>query len=429
MARTNRSTAAALLVFVAAATHFDGSADAQDQAPAAQPTAPVAPPAAPAKGGLADRPLPTWRGDLLDAAFKSVSAMPQNPHRKNRSRAQESVVTTCLELDQPVRALRCLERIDDWRRGKCYADLAFWAAQHEATAEVPRLLELALQIAEQEAKNEDVQEWQRDRIKVTVAKTHVWLGHAAEAAELQQDTEVFESGKVEAVKAMVIADGAFDEEFKSLSAVLAAGSFDPSQSALETCAQLFNRFYGDAERRNRLEERIKGSWSKLPTQIRVDLALELGGFALRHKDPAKALALADETRALIDGSKWEPNDHLPMVARLAELRFRAGDEKSAHAGLAAALARYDAERDRIVDIYRAGTLRPLAEATQAMGGKAEALALYKRCVEEGIANPNSRPRADDLAATCCSMARHGVEPDTALWSRLMEIEGRLGDPW
>jgi hypothetical protein len=348
---------------------------------------------------------------------------------KNRSRAQEAVVATCLELDLPARALRYLERIDDWRRGKCYADLAFWAAQHEETAEVPRYLELALQIAEQEAKNEDAQDWQRDRIKVTVAKTHVWLGHAAEAARLQQNTEAFESGKVEAVKAMVIDDAGFEEEWNSLTAVLAAGSFDPSQSALETCAQLFNRFYGDTEKQNRLEERIKGSWSKLPTQIRVDLALELGGFALRHQDPAKALALADETRALIDGSKWEPNDHLPMVARLAELRFRAGDEKCARAELAAALARYDAERDRIVDIYRAGTLRPLAEATQTMGGKAEALALYKRCVEEGIANPNSRPRADDLAATCCSMARHGVEPDTALWSRLMEIEGRLGDPW
>jgi tetratricopeptide (TPR) repeat protein len=380
-------------------------------------------------GSLADVPLATWRGDLLDRAFKSVSSMPVNPHLKNRSRAQEAVVTACLELDLPARALRYVDQIGDWRRGKGYADVAFWAAQHQETADVPRLLELALQIAEREAKDEDAQDWQRDRIKVTIAKTHVWLGHAAEAARLQANTEVFESGKVEAVKAMVIDADAFEAEFKSLGDVLASGSFDPMQSALETCAQLFNRFYGDAEKRARLEEKIKGAWSKLPTQIRVDLSLELATFALHHDDRAKALALAQETRALIDGSKWEPNDHLPMVARLAELRFRAGDAKAARAELDAALARYDAERDRIVDIYRAGTLRPLAEAYQAMGDGAAAVAVYKRCVEEGIANPNSRPRADDLAATCCSMALHGVEPDAALWSRLIQVEGKLGDPW
>jgi hypothetical protein len=64
-----------------------------------------------------------------------------------------------------------------------------------------------------------------------------------------------------------------------------------------------------------------------------------------------------------------------------------------------------------------------------MGDGAAAVAVYKRCVEEGVANPNSRPRADDLAATCCSMALHGVEPDAALWSRLIQVEGKLGDPW
>jgi hypothetical protein len=378
---------------------------------------------------FADAPLATYRGDLLDHAFLAVSRMPLDPHVKNRSRAQESVVEASLELDLPARALRYAERIVGWRRGKCLADVAFYGAQHEQTADVPRLLALALEIAQQESNGDDAQDWQRDRVKVTVAKTHVWLGHADDAAKLQAGTEVFESGKVEAVRAMLIDAAAFEEEFKSLCAVLATGAFDPMQSALETCAQLFNRFYDDAEKRSRLEEKMKSSWSKLPGQIRIDLSMELAGFALRHGDQAKALALADETRVLIDASKWSPNDHLPMIARLAELRFRAGDGKTARAEIDAALARYDAERAAIVDIYRASTLRPLAEACQTLGDATRALAVYKRCVEEGVVNPNSRPRADDFAATCCSMARRGVEPDAALWSRLVEIEGKLGDPW
>ena len=378
---------------------------------------------------FADASLANDRGDLLDLAFKAVSRMPLDPHVKNRSRAQESVVEACLELDLPVRALRYAGQIEGWRRGKCCADVAFYGAQHDQTAEVPQLLQQALEIAEREATSEDAQDWQRDRVRVTVAKTHVWLGHLADAAKLAVHTEVFEGGKVEAVRAMVLDPAMFEEEFKSLCAVLATGAFDPMQSALESCAQLFNRFYDDAEKRARLEEKIKSSWSKLPSQIRIDLSLELGDFALRHGDKERALALAQETRALVDGSKWEPNDHLPMVARVAELRFRAGDAKRARAEIEAALARYDEERTKIVDIYRAGTLRPLAEACQTIGEGAAALAVYKRCIEEGVANPNSRPRADDFAATCCSMAKRGVEPDAELRARLVEIEGKLGDPW
>lgn len=378
---------------------------------------------------FADATLATYRGDLLDHAFLAVSRMPTDPHVKNRSRAQESVVEASLELDLPARALRYADRIAGWRRGKCLADIAFYGAQHDQTADVPRLLAQALEVAQQESNGDDAQDWQRDRVKVTVAKTQVWLGHADDAAKLQANTEVFESGKVEAVRAMLIDASAFEEEFKSLSGVLASGAFDPMKSALETCAQLFNRFYDDAEKRGRLEEKMKSSWTKLPSQIRIDLSMELAGFALHHDDKSKALALIDETRGLIDASKWAPNDHLPMIARLAELRFRAGDERTARAEVDAALARYDAERGPIVDIYRAGTLRPLAEACQTLGDRERALAVYKRCVEEGVVNPNSRPRADDYAATCCSMALRGVEPDAALWSRLVEVEGKLGDPW
>jgi hypothetical protein len=75
--------------------------------------------------------------------------------------------------------------------------------------------------------------------------------------------------------------------------------------------------------------------------------------------------------------------------------------------LEAALARYDAERDQIVNIYRATALRALAEALQTMGDGARSLAVYRRAVEEGNGNPNSRPRADDLTTTACSMALRG----------------------
>jgi hypothetical protein len=50
-------------------------------------------------------------------------------------------------------------------------------------------------------------------------------------------------------------------------------------------------------------------------------------------------------------------------------------------------------------------------------------------VEEGVVNPNSRPRADDLVDVCNSMARHGVEPDSKLTQRLKEVQASLRSPW
>ena len=136
-----------------------------------------------------------------------------------------------------------------------------------------------------------------------------------------------------------------------------------------------------------------------------------------------------KARALADETKWAPEDRIPLVARLAGLRFLCGEHDPAKADADAALALFDAERTKIVDIYRAKVLRSLAESYQTLGDTGDALRCYIRAVDAGVENPNSRPRADDLAATCASMAIHGVPPDGELWERLVAIGDKLGPPW
>ena len=115
--------------------------------------------------------------------------------------------------------------------------------------------------------------------------------------------------------------------------------------------------------------------------------------------------------------------------KIIEMRWRAGDESRARVDAEDLRRRYETQRERIVNIYRAEALHPLAEAYETMGDRITALAVYRRALEEGVVNPNSRPRAEDLAATCCSMAVHGVEPDEVVWTRIMEIAQGLGSPW
>jgi len=372
---------------------------------------------------LTDTPLAVYQNELLDHAFETAAAIPVKPHIKDRARAQEKVVETSLELDQPLWALSLIERIDNWRRGSGYCDLAFYCARHGYTGEVQQYLNLAVEVSE------SAEDWRRDQIRVKIANTYVWLGQTVQTDQFETGVVDSESGKVAGVKALIAGEEHFDEQMNALDALIAPGNFDIVENALKACANLFNRFYDDAGRRLLAEEKIKTSWDKLPIFKRVELLTELAGFALDHADQTKALELVNEAQLFMDSAQWRPEHRIPMISELVKLRFRAGNRQKARTDADALLALFDSQRDKIVNIYRAGALRPLAEAYQSMDDTAVALAVYKRAVEEGVENPNSRPRAEDLSATCCSMALHGVEPDAELWIRVRQINDGLGDPW
>jgi len=375
-----------------------------------------------------DKSLAPSQEKLLELAFKAASALPENPHAKTRGRLQADVVDACFALDVPRRALACTEKISDWRRGLGYADFACYSASHGLSEEVPHYLELAQKIAEQ-GEPLITQAWQKGRILVGIAKTHVWLGDVNAAAALENGLEHAEMGKVDAVRALRADPAAFDAQVSALKHVLESGDLDLCKNAFETCAQLFNRYYDEPEKRAKVEEAVAACSPKLPVEVRIGAGIEMAGFAIEHKDSRKALELIDSVHALLDGVTWLPENYIPLAARLAALRFRAGAKEEGRLELQHALTRYEQERARIVDIYRAGALRPLAEAYAAMGEREAALAAYKRVVEEGVANPNSRPRAEDLVATCLSLARGAVEPDEELSARLEKVCGELKAPW
>jgi tetratricopeptide (TPR) repeat protein len=374
---------------------------------------------------LIDQSIPAFQRNLLDLAFESATAIPIKPHIKDRSRTQEEVIAVTLELDQPRRAHGYIKMIDNWRRGAGYADLAFYCAQHGKTNAARHFLDLASQIA----RAPDVKDWRRDHIRIKIAKTYIWLGQTQQANQFEAGVVSSESGKVARVQARLSDDDAFHEQIKALDALMASGNFDIIKNTLDAYAELFDRFYGDAEWRSRVEEKIKTSLGNLPVLFRIELLMSLAASARNHADQDKALELVNAAQAMADAYQWPPRYGIPLKARLAEHRFLAGDTQKARSDTDVALALFETVRDQMVDIDRAGTIRPLAEAYRAMGDTAAALAVYRWAVAEGVRNPNSRPRAEDLSATCRSMALHGVEPDAQLWTRMRKIRAELGTPW
>jgi tetratricopeptide (TPR) repeat protein len=290
-------------------------------------------------------------------------------------------------------------------------------------------LRIAGEIAADVVNDENPQEWRRDRVRARIADTYLLLGRPDLADPYRAGVLESEATSLEAARAAMADAGAFDDRMKVVDELLARGSLDQIRTALETSAQLFDRFYDDQGRRSEAERRVRLAYDKLPIMIRIDLLTRLAESATAHGDPSKAREIIDAVRSAIDGGTWLPEDHVPLLARLATIRHRAGDEVGAQSVAADALALYDQRREEIGTVFRAEALRPLAEAYQAMGDAVNALHIYKRVLADGAENPNGRPRAMDLAATCCSMAVHGVEPDADAWALLRKIDDTLEAPW
>jgi tetratricopeptide (TPR) repeat protein len=360
---------------------------------------------------------------LLDLAMQAATRIPIEPHVKDRSRAQEEVVAAYLSLNDVDRARECIVKIADWRRGAAYADLAFHLAQQGQAQDVEHELALAAGVAH------SVDDWRRDRINIKIARARALMGQSQRAQQLANSVEESQRGRLDEALALVSDAAKFDQQLEALAAAANDRNFDLTRSALDAVAQLFNRFYSDVEKRERAERQIKSAWGSVPEMARIDVYVKLTNFALAHNDQKKSLQLVSEAQALLESVQWTPDYRIATTARLAGLRYQSGDAMVAKRDISAAMAQFETDREMIIGIDRAAVWRAIAESHKAMDDDAAALESYRKAVELGADNPNGRPRALDLSATCRSMALSNVEPDSELWARFEKIREGLSHPW
>lgn len=389
-------------------------------APAPPPTAATA---APDSAGIVDAPLEPWRLELLEEAFEVASLIPQPLHLNDRARAQQQVVSTMLELDQPIRVAGLVNRIPGWRRGDALADLAYHRATRGDRTDAAGFLALAERIAE------DATDWMRDRIRVNAARTHALLGRDAVAAGMEVDIVPSEDGVVDAVRAAGLDRERLEQTLQDYQRRIEVGGFDLARNLLVAAVELYERFYDDAEVRERILRFVTDSWSKLPIDLRIARLLDMADIAIAREDPDTARPLVAQAAEILGGVQLTAEGAIPLVASIARRRGPLGETAAATSELASALVRFEQEKRTIIDMFRPEVLRPVAEAWMALGDEAAARRTYVLALEEGAANPNARPRAQDLSATLASMARHGLRPDESMTRRIREIREGLGDPW
>lgn len=360
---------------------------------------------------------------LLDIAIDVATRIPVEPHIKDRSRAQEQIVLGCIEMDLPNRALDYSQHIANWRQGYCYAELALYLAQHDRDNAAKELIRLAELWADESS------DWRRDRILVKIAQALTWMGNKQSATTYASDVEQSEIGKLDKVEALLGGDGDFDSLMEQLETLARQQHFDVLRNTLKAFVALHERYYHEVSRREQVEKAMEASWGPMPVLIRIELLMDLAENALGYKDQNHALALINEAQDMLESHQWPLEHEIRMRARLHELRYLAGDRQQALDDAHETYSLFKANGQRIVNIWRAEALRPLAEAYQIMGQIEAAETVYWRALQEGVENPNSRPRAEDLSATTLSMAQHGFKPNGEFWQRINDIQQRLGEPW
>ncbi len=389
-----------------------------DSAPAVQGSAGIAP----------------WRTELLGEAFEIASGIPEEPHLRDKAKAQEWCAAAALELNRDDLARQYAEGMKTWRQATTLADIAGWYAERGDTAAMEQFAERALSLAPL------ARDWQQERIRVHAARAYAKAGRDSRAKALSSGVGEAEQGKVEAVvaarsgtddapPAVEAGTPTFDAQMEQVDEWIMTLNFDLTRNAAEVCIALYAGCQDSPEQCARVERSVAAANGKLPPDIRIANLLALARIAADAGQRERAAPLVEAAEGVLNSGTWMPEDEVVQVAAIALGKHRIGGTEDARADLKKALVLYGERRESIIDIYRAAPLRAVAVTRAKMGDRADALDTFLMAVAEGSANPNARPRAEDLTETCVAMVINDIDPGDAGRARIREIRAGLKDPW
>lgn len=365
----------------------------------------------------------TSRSSLLTTAFAVASSMPVDPHGRDRSRLQEAVARACLDSDMVDQAAELADQMQGWRRGHVIALCGQYFARRGQTDSARDCADRALLV--------DVGDttWGKDVVVTEVAKIYVLLGDESRAYSLVAVGQPTERGQVETARTAQVPMDQMDGQADMFDQAIATGNFDLARGGIDGYLVWLDRVIDDAPRRARALTALSGAFPGLPLDLQVRYRVQLAEvlYSRGYKELAKTEV--DCASALFKATVFLPEDTAPLGAVIVKARFRMGDADSARSELRALRAAYNAQSDLIVNLRRAASLRALAEGFLLLGDSDDAVESYKAALDAGAINPNARPRAEDLSATCVSMAMSGFQPSPEFMLRIDNLRAGLVDPW
>ncbi len=359
-----------------------------------------------------------YQVDLLEIAFKSASVLPSNPFIKEKSRNQEQVVMACIELGLLKRASEYTGQIENWRRSKCYAEIALYYSKMGKSELAQNYIESAKELYDKD------QEWRNDEIRIAIAKAYAFLNEFDIAYDyindLDKESHIVKVNSIEALSGDAVV---FDKAISSIDKYISSQEFYPLIHSKEALVNMYEHFYESQRERIILEDKITGLMKYLPYIYSFNSLVELCNIFLQQNDIETAVKYINQISDIVytPDFQWRLEDKISLSAKLAALRFRAGSKEKAIAELKVSYNLFMAEGEKIGAMFRGRPLRILAESYYTANDLETSLMIYKLALKHAVINPNKRPQAADLTSICCSLASNGIKPDEQLMDTIKKI--------
>jgi hypothetical protein len=373
---------------------------------------------------LAFAPIATARGplDAFDYAFKFASAIVKDP--KDMGKAQEAVVWDLTTAGAWRDAAAAADKVEGWRRGTAYANLAI------ALAKSGRKDEASAMITKAEAFRTTIEGWQNLRIASHIAAAYAALGDKVKAAALAGAVATEDAQQYAGMSAATVATG-----------LAARGDFDGASrelDRLEHRSDLDDAWwrtagYLDLSRQKALteEQRVKAlasarrSAEGIPGWRKAEALESIADEYRKHGMKDDARSAVGQARTILAALPDTMPIKAPLLSNCARASAELGDAEAARA----MLRQVESLAPRVQDIERPIVYANAASSFAAMKDAASAKRLYRLALDDARALVNARPRALAVVEICRSIGKSGVALDAATRTSLDALYAGLKDPW
>lgn len=363
------------------------------------------------------------KDELLELAFQIGSSIPVQPHTRDRARMQALVVQACIDNGSLVEAFQYASQIDGWRQGEM---IALIGQKYLANNDAENARAFAKKALEKSGNEID---WRKERIQTEIAKIYIQLGDTSQAYQLMSGARQEELGKMEVERTINMLPEELDIQADMFDKAIATHNFDFVRNAIEGYLAWFDRVASDDARTARASKAIDDAIRGLPYDLQIQYKIDFADHLFQSGKTEQAVLNLNNANEILSKTTFLPQDVSPLGAMIARAYVRLGDPKSARFLLQRLHAEYPTRREGITNLRRATSLRALAEGFCEIGDRDDAIACYTTALEEGAINPNARPRAEDLCATCVSMAKYKILLTPELTKRIALLRNSLTDPW
>jgi tetratricopeptide (TPR) repeat protein len=371
---------------------------------------------------LATASISTSSRESYDYAFKFASAIVSDP--KDMGKAQEAVVWDLTSLGAWRDAEASAEKVEGWRRGTAYADLATALAKAGRNDDAKRL------IAKAEAFRPTIDGWQNLRIASHVAAAYAALGDNEKAETLAVAVATEDSQQYGGMSTATIASG-----------LAAKGQFDGASGELDRLkdgkdldeAWWRTVGYVDMSRQKSLTRDQRVNAIRAARTAADGIPGWRKGEALESiADEFRKLGMPREARESVAAAQailTALPDTMPIKAPLLSNCARAWAGLGNTAAARSLLVQVESLAPKVQEIERPVVYANAASSFAAIKDTVAAKRLYGQALDEAASLVNARPRALAVVEICRSIGRSGVGLDDAMRARLDALYAGLKDPW